>query len=334
MQSFNRRQRDTFVDSLIAQSSQVDDGGQGLNIQAGAGVDVQATSPSAPIGAFADQKERIFSAEFNRPNGLQRIAFAMHPTLKNRLDYHAIGRNNILVVDEINTGDVPFYDVDLPENTSVFLAGRGEPTRVQAGSKRFQLPTSSLSRIQQVSYEEIPIRRFPIFDRAKERVAISIAIGEDDAILGVGGVVDIASQVGPNTPVVGTTLNRLVIADAGGQILDRQLQVGAILMHTSKYKDVWKWSQNELDQVSLNKLIAPGYIGTYLGARLLISTRVPRDKVFIITTPDKLGRLSERKAVEVKIFDNVPNQAYDILGWELIGLGIYNPAGVSVIDFS
>jgi len=324
LSSVGRRQRDQFIDSLIAQASVAQGGGQGF--------DIQATSPSSPEGAFNDGLETLFAQEFARPGGFNRIAYAMHPILKKRLDYHAIGRNNVLVLDTINTGDVPFYDTDLQEYQAVFLAGRGIPTRVGTVSKRFQLPTSLLGAVQEVPYEEIPIRRFPVFDRAKERVAIAIAIGEDDAIIGTGGVVDVAGNVGPNGTVIGSALDRFNIAETAARIVDKQLQIGAILMHSVQFAQVWKWSSNELDQVTLNKIVETGYIGTYLGAKLLISTRVPRTKVFLLTTPDKLGRIPERKAVEVKIFDNVPNFKYDIAAMEIIGLGIYNTAGVAVLQ--
>ncbi len=48
-----------------------------------------------------------------------------------------------------------------------------------------------------------------------------------------------------------------------------------------------------------------------------------------MTTPDKLGRLPERKAVEVAIWDNAPELQYDIIPYEIIGMGIYNCAGVT-----
>jgi len=308
----NKKTRDAFIDALMKHAS--DD------------ISVEATSPTAPTTALLEQK---LEQDLARPDGLRRIAFAMHPVLKRRLDYHAIGRNNILVVDEIATGDVPFYDVDLPEFGAVFLAGRGEPVRQFSNVKRIQFPTSPLSAVQQVSYDEIQVRRYPVFDRAKERVAIAIAIGEDDSILGQDGVVDVAATAGPNGTVTGTSMNRFVLAELGKRIMDKQLQVASFLMHPVQYAEIWKWSANELDQVSLNKVVETGLVGGYFGAKLLVSTRCRKDRIYALTTADKFGRLPERKAVEVKIFDNVPHLRYDILAWEQIGLGVFNTAGVA-----
>lgn len=315
--SVSSKNRDAFIDALMK--------------NAGDALKVEATSPTAPTTAMLEQR---FSQELERPDGLRRIAFAMHRVLKRKLDYHAIGRNNILLVDEIPNGDVPFYDVDLPEFGAVFIAGRGEPVRQFSNVKRIQFPTSSLSAVQQVAYDEIQVRRYPVFDRAKERVAISIAIGEDDAILGQDGVVDVAGTNGPNGTVGGNSMNRYVLAELAKRIMDKQLDCVSFLMHPVQYAEIYKWSANELDQVTLNSVVEKGVVGMLLGKKIMVSTRCRKDRVYALTTADKLGRMPERKAVEVKIFDNVPHLRYDILAWEQIGVGIYNTAGVAQAEIT
>jgi hypothetical protein len=41
--------------------------------------------------------------------------------------------------------------------------------------------------------------------------------------------------------------------------------------------------------------------------------------------------MPERKAVEVSIFDNIPKLEFSIVGYEIIGMAIYNIAGVEGI---
>lgn len=316
-------QGSSLADALTVQAS------AGFDPVAAAGFNISAESATVPTNAMASQ---IIENLLATPDGMRKLAFAMHPVLKNRLDYHAIGRNNVLVVDEIPTGDVPFYDLDIPEFGAVFLAGRGEPIAVQANVRRIQFPTSAVAALQSVPYEDITIRRYPLFDRAKERVAIAIAITEDDAIIGVGGIVETSAAVGPNSVVSAPALTRNVLAELWKRITRNQLQVGAYIMHPVQYAEILKWSANELDQVTLNRQIETGLIGGYYGVPLLVSNRVNEGKVFAITTPDKFGRLPERKSVEVKIFDHVNRLRYDILGWEQIGLGTFNTAGVAEAD--
>ena len=319
--SLGKKQKEEFISTLYEMFG-----------KSGSELDVKASSPTVPTAAAVEELNAMLAQELSRPDGLRRIAFAMHPVLKRRLDYQAIGRNNVLLVDELTTGDVPFYDVDLPEIGAVFTAGRSRPITQLAGPERIQFPTAALDIIESVPYEELQIRRFPVFDRAKERAAIAIAIGEDDAILSDVGVVHAASVVGPNSVVVAPSLSRFVIAELGKRIVNQQLPFTTILMHPVQYAEIWKWSANELDQVTLNRITETGMVGSYLGARLMISTRVKRDSVYALTSPDKFGRLPERKAVEVKVFDNVPLRRYDILAWEQVGFGVFNTNGVARAD--
>jgi hypothetical protein len=317
----------------VRSASQTDGGfADALTITAAqeGGLDVTAASSTVPTDAA--QASMIIEGLLHTPDGLRKLAFAMHPVLKNRLDYHAVGRNNVLVVDEIPTGDVPFYDLDIPEFGAVFLAGRGEPIAVQANVRRIQFPTSAVAALQGVPYEDITIRRYALFDRAKERVAIAIAITEDDAIIGVGGIVETSAAVGPNSIVNAPALTRNVLAELWKRITRNQLQVGAYIMHPTQYSEILKWSTSELDQVTLNRQIETGMLGGLFGVPLIVSNRVNEGKVFALTTPDKFGRMPERKAVEVKIFDHINRMRYDILGWEQIGLGAFNTAGVAEAD--
>lgn len=61
-----------------------------------------------------------------------------------------------------------------------------------------------------------------------------------------------------------------------------------------------------------------------------VNTKVARNKIFFyIPKSQKLGKLPQRKAVEVKVFNNISKMEYDILGWEQMGMGVFNTAGVS-----
>jgi len=316
------RQKDLFIKNLLKMSESIL-GDENFKREAGVGI------PTVPTQAMLDKAESAFNAIFSGPNGLKRTAFAMQVPLKNRLDYVAVGRNRILLVDEIPQGEFPIYDLDIPEFGAVTVAARGTAPVFQANIKRIQFPTFPVSIDHTLKWEEIQIRRYPAFDRAKERCAIAVAIAEDDEIL---RVLDTAATVGPNTPVTTAQITRYSLADAFKQILQRQLIVGSVVMNPAQYADVLKWNTTDLDQVSVNTIIETGLFGSIYGAKLLVSTRVPVGKAYVITTPDKLGRIPERKAVEVKIFDNIPLQQYDIVSWEQIGVGIHNTAGVVPVN--
>ena len=250
----------------------------------------------------------------------------MQTPLKDRLDYVAVGRK-LLLVDELPQGEVPVYDLDIPEFTAVKVAARGTAPIVETNVRRIEIPTFVISVTESVKWEEVQVRRYPVFDRAKERTAIANALEEDQIVF---SLLEEAANADGNTPidVGGPTVTRAVYADLYGAIASRQLVLGAYVIHPSTYKDILKFKSDEFDQVSLNITTETGQFGVLFGSRLIVSTRVPQDRIYAVTTPDKLGRIPERKAVEIKIWDNVKEQEYDIVSWEQVGFGIHNVFGV------
>lgn len=317
MPSLNKVQRERMIQQLLrAANSAGQLGDEGFTRSAGT-APLLPTVPAAQMEAALDQ---ILSG----PNGFRRLAYSMQLPLKTRLDYVSVDRK-VLLVDEMPQGDFPIYDVDIPEFGAVKLAALGSPTTFETNVRRVQFPTFVLGIDETVKYEDIQIRRYPIFDRAKERVAIAMAIAEDDEFF---RVLQAAAAVSPNTPFSSSAVTKVVLADMVGTITANQLIASTVIMNPRQYSDLLKFPSNDIDQVTLNTVVETGYFGSIFGMKLIVSTRCPLNTVFVVTTPDKLGRLPERKKVEVKIFDNVPQGQYDIYGWEQIGMGIHNTAGV------
>ena len=258
----------------------------------------------------------------------------MQQPLKNRLDYVAVGRK-LLLVDELPQGEIPAYDLDIPEFGAVRIAARGVPPVHEANIKRIEIPTWSLTIDHTIKWEEITVRRYPAFDRAKERTAIGMAIAEDDEVL---AVIEAAAQLPPENGgdpagLVDNYITKADFAKLYGRLASRQLVPSTYLMSPVRYADILgSYTSSDLDQVSLNVILETGQYGVLFGNRLIVSTRVSQisdQAVYCLTTPDKLGRIPERKAVEVKIFDNVKEAQYDVVAWEQIGIGVHNPAGVA-----
>ena len=297
-------------------------------------------SAAAPVSMEA--KEQKFNMYWNAPGGYQRIAFALAGPLKTRLDYVGVGRK-LLMVDTIPTGDIPVYDMDMPEFGAVKMAARGQAPVFEQGIKRIGIPTFEVTVNEVIKKQELAVRKYPVFDRAKERAAIAMAIVEDDMIF---DLVKNAAVKNPNPAAMATygtattTIAKADFAEMFGEITERQLIAKTYLLGAKTYADILKWNSDDLDPVSLNIQLETGNFGSIFGVRAIASTRLDKNygytqegknqqPVFTLTTPDKLGRLPERKAVEVSIFDNIPKLQYDIVPYEIIGMGIYNCGGVT-----
>ena len=320
--NLNAKAKDQLLENIVKLVQKSSGGSMGAGLSRKAAVEVGNIQPG--------QKEELFNFLFTGPNGLKRVAYAMQGPLKELLDYHGLGRR-LLKVDPIPQGEIPVYDKDISEFASVRVANFGTPPMVETHVKRIMFPTMQLARNARVPYEDIQVRRYPVFDRAKERIAISMAIAEDREIF---NLLNIASIAGPNDPVAlagtgGDFLARSCFAKAYGVLASNQLQPAQVVMHPMKYSNILEYSQNDVDQVTLNATTETGSIGVFMGLQLLVSTKLPDpDVVFMTTTPDKLGRIPLRKELEVKVFDNAPKISFNIVGWELIGMGCHNSYGV------
>lgn len=295
------------------------------------------------------QKEQKFNMYWNAPEGAKRIAFALSGPLKTRLDYVGVGRK-LLMVDELPTGEVPYYDLDMPEFGAVKIAARGQAPTFEQAIKRISIPTFEVTVDEIVKKMELSVRKYPVFDRAKERAAIAMAIAEDDMIFDLVFEAALKSKQYEDPAATdidtyaGTAITKADFADMYGKITEKQLIAKTYLLGVKTYADILKWTSTDLDPVSLNIQLETGNFGSIFGVRAIASTRLDKDygfkadgqgkmqdqqPVFTVTSPDKLGRLPERKAVEVSIFDNIPKLQFDILAYEIIGMGIYNCGGVT-----
>lgn len=295
------------------------------------------------------QKEQKFNMYWNAPEGAKRIAFALSGPLKTRLDYVGVGRK-LLMVDELPTSEVPYYDLDMPEFGAVKIAARGQAPTFDQAIKRISIPTFEVTVDEIIKKMELSVRKYPVFDRAKERAAISMAIAEDDMIFSLVKEAALQSKKyeDPSATALDTyngAITKSDFANMYGNITEKQLIAKTYLLGVKTYADILKWNSTDLDPVSLNIQLETGNFGSIFGVRAIASTRldkvfgyktetatgklVSQQPVFTVTSPDKLGRLPERKAVEVSIFDNIPKLQFDILAYEIIGMGIYNCGGVT-----
>jgi len=292
-------------------------GAQGLNRQA---------SSSAFAGIPEDKREAAFTQMLNSgDNGLRRLAYTLTLPLKTKLDYVSVARK-LFEVDEVPTGnDFPIYDVDIPEFGAVKISALGEPPQHDIRISRISVPTFLLTIVEPVKYEDVNVRRYKVLDRAKERVAIAVAIAEDDQAF---AILEAAALASPNSVITTTLLNKNALAVAMGKITANQLVAATVVMNPVQYSDLLRLGSDVLDQVTLNATIETGMFGTIFGMNLIVSTRCPAGSVYVTTTKDKFGRLAERKKVEVKVFDNVPKAEYDVLGMEQIGIVGYNLNGI------
>jgi len=283
-----RKQDPALFSDVWSPKYETDINVKGQGVERGArALTKQASADSIPQGL---SKDAVFDDVYYNPGaGFKKLAFSMQTPLKDRCDYVSIGRK-LLLTDEMPQGELPVYDLDISEFPAVVVGARGVPPLVEAHIQRIQIPTASYSISVAVHYEELQIRRYPAFNRAKERGAIAMAITEDDQVF---ALLDRAVAAGPNTvfQISGTdaSADRGNFVDLFRTLSSRQLPLGAYVMHPWRYGDVLSWGSADLDQVSLNVIVESGQFGVLHGVRMMLSTRVNAKKIYGVTTPELIG---------------------------------------------
>lgn len=198
---------------------------------------------------------------------------------------------------------------------------------------RIYIPTYSIMMSSTIHKEELAFRRYAIFDRAKERLAISMAIREDDQIFAL--LETALAQSGQTKTITSGDLKRQAISVLSGYLGSNNLGVGAYLTHPMRYwAGIVGWGSDDLDQASINILVETGQLGVLHGTRVMLSNRVLPTRFYAVTTPDKLGRIPERKSVEISVMDQSWLARYIMTGWENLGFGIHNAAGVAGLSLT
>jgi len=148
---------------------------------------------------------------------------------------------------------------------AVAIGARGTPPMMEGNFRRILINTYSITVKSSLHYEELPIRRFPVFDRMKERVAISMAIKEDDQILTLledGLTQSIAAGYDQTVTNSTAELSKANILSIYGMLLSNGLTPGAFVTHPMRYASgILSFGQADIDQASLNVIIETGQFG-------------------------------------------------------------------------
>lgn len=283
----------------------------------------------------AAEKERAIEKLLLTPEGKMKLAASMQNPLRERLDYEGVFRR-AAVVDPLPQGALPYYDrdVDVP---AIVIGEEGQTPETIVKGKRILVPLFELASNPKIPFTQIKERRFNLIDRAQDKAKQDIQASEDD--LGFNALDVAAAQINPNTglpfnvPVnVGTSLDRDSLADAFAEIEKHDLRVARMFMNARDYSDIRKFGRDQLDPVTQKSLLNTGLMAQIWGADIIVSRVVPIGKVFVCTEEKFLAVMPQRIDITVLPADDPDNR---LIGWsifEQIGIGIWNPRGVSVIN--
>lgn len=283
----------------------------------------------------AADKERTIEKLLLSPEGKMKLAASMQNPLRERLDYEGVFRR-AAVVDPLPQGALPYYDrdVDVP---AIVIGEEGQTPETIVKGKRILIPMFELASNPKIPFTQIKERRYNLIDRAQDKAKQDIQAAEDD--LGFSALAVASTQINPNTGLpfnaavsAAGSLDRDSLADAFAEIEKHDLRVARMFMNARDYSDIRKFGRDQLDPVTQKSLLATGLMAQIWGADIIVSRVVPVGTVYVCTEEKFLAIMPQRIDITVLPADDPDNR---LIGWsifEQIGIGVWNPRGVSVIN--
>jgi HK97 family phage major capsid protein len=285
----------------------------------------------------AAEKERAIEQLLLSPQGKMKLAASMQNPLRERLDYEGVFRR-AAVVDPLPQGALPYYDrdVDVP---AIVIGEEGQSPETIIKGKRILIPLFELASNPKIPFTQIKERRYNLIDRAQDKAKQDIQASEDD--LGFSALQVASTQINPNTGLpfnaiinAGGSLDRDSLADAFAEIEKHDLRVARMFMNARDYSDIRKFGRDQLDPITQKSLLNTGLMAQIWGADIIISRVVPIGTVFVCTEEKFLAVMPQRIDVTVLPADDPDNR---LIGWsifEQIGIGVWNPRGVGLINIA
>jgi hypothetical protein len=276
------------------------------------------------------KKEAALTQALQSSAGLNKIAANMANPVRFRLDYKGIWRK-FAIVEQIPDGVPIIYDKDQPLVPAVKVGKFGTPRAIDMIGKRVEIqPFEIVSRVK-IPYSELYNRRYRALDRAKDRLIEGMELRED--LIGFGLFQTASTLV--NTPVTTAgQFTRDLMGLAFNQIEQSRLSVASVLASTALVMGIRRFQFQNLDQVGMQEVRETGYMGSYWGADFYVTDQIPQGNSFALASPKYLAWLPIRKDVDVIPADDPDNIRLGFVGYELIGMTVFNALGVELMQFN
>lgn len=278
------------------------------------------------------QKQRLISEYIKTAAGRAKLAASMTQPLRTRRDYTAVGRKTFLV-EQLPDGALPIYDKD-PDVTAYVVGEEGENILAITKPRRVVFPLFEIASNPEIPLTQIKERRFDLIERAQDLARAQIQAAEDERVfaildsIAVNGFDSIAGGTNPDIPVV-APISGAVLADAFAQIERHDLRVARVYMHATDYADIRKFGRDILDIESQAALLKTGLQATLWGAQIVTSRLVPQGTVYVCCEPEMFGRIPVRTELTVLSADDPKARTIGFSVFENLGIGAYNPRGLS-----
>ena len=276
-------------------------------------------------GLTDQDKEMIIAQALQTDEGRTALAQAMVEPIRRSLEYQAVGRK-LLMVDELPQGALARYERDVAAIAWVVSRRGAVPDQIQEGEEVL-VPTFEIAANPTVRLSEIKARRFYIVDRAQIKAKEAIQKEEDTNIFNALMAAVPAAQEVENSG----TLTIPAINEAFKFIEQHDLVTAKIVTHANQYASIRTFGKDFFDEATQREIITTGLYGHLWTADIHISSRMDKDTVLVVASPETVGAFPIRQDITVLPADDPKKLRLGWVIYEEVGIVIINDYAVAKI---
>jgi len=284
----------------------------------------------AKNGLSDQEKELIIAQALETDEGRTALAQAMVEPIRRSLEYQAVGRK-LLMVDELPQGALARYERDVASIAHVVSRRGAVPDQIQEGEE-ILVPTFEIAANPTVRLSEIKARRFYIVDRAQIKAKEAIQKEEDtnifNALIAAANTRNGGEQVVQN---IGT-LTVASLNTAFRLIEQHDLVAAKIVLHANQYAAIRTFGKDFYDEATQREIITTGLYGHLWTADIHVSSRMDKDTVLVVASPENVGAFPIRQDITVLPADDPKKLRLGWVIYEEVGIVVVNDYAISKIE--
>ncbi|MEM2153933.1 MAG: HK97-fold major capsid protein [Nitrososphaeria archaeon] len=295
----------------------------------------------ASISKEADlQREALLERAFFSQVGMQKLAQALVNPVKRFMDIHGVMRK-VLVTEQKNQGELAYYDLDLEMIPAVEVGNAGSTHMVIFQAERRLLERMEIAINALIPLSELSWRKYDVLMRARDRVRQGLVIKEDTKLFSL-----LDSTIGTANPKVGNGTASLTLSDlaAGAETIERwNVPSYTFIMNYHAVADIRSWNNSTIDEVGRIEIRQTGFLGRLWGNNVIITPLVPvvtgaggtkKTYVYTLSSPEFVGYAPFWVDTMILASNNIADLKLGFVGYEVLGMTIWNARGVAVIEFA
>jgi hypothetical protein len=273
-----------------------------------------------------EARRDILAAALQDSEGFRIVGQELALPIKDILDYEGFSRK-IFRVRKLAQAEL--FRVPLDIRSVAYVLGQDGKTPRDVIKTKWVLPKETkIASFPVVDISDIYMMNFDVLDRAQDTARQEIELNEDKRGI---ALVDAASQA-INTVTTFATLGVAAFEDVRFQVERHRMYVEQYLINRAELSDIVKTMSAAVDPVTERELILSGYIGNFVGARILTAAGtgqqevIPAGTFYACVGPEYLGEMGIRIELFSEPFNEYATQR-TTKGWafvEQVGYAIPN----------